>query len=92
MAKSLTVGHTRMRAWQVFAGSLMLTAALCSRAADMSGGNTEATADSYSRDKDTYAVVLISVDWGRRWKFCGAENVQLRTFAFDRVPDAEANR
>ena len=89
MAKSLTVGHARMRAWQVLAGSLMLTAALCSRAADMSGENTEATADSYSRDKDTYAVVLMSVDWGRRWKFCGAENVQLRTFAFDRVPVAK---
>ena len=52
----------------------------------MSGENVEATSDTYGRDKDTHAVVVMSVDWGRRWKFCGADNVQLRTFAFDRVP------
>jgi tetratricopeptide (TPR) repeat protein len=64
----------------------MFTVFLDGRAADMSGGMTEAAADTYSRDKDTHAVVLLSVNWGRHWNFCGAENVQLRTFAFDRVP------
>ena len=86
VSMTTSLSHCRTRAWQVLAGTLLFIALLDSHAADMSGENTEATADTYSRDKDTHGVVLISVDWGRRWNFCGAENVQLRTFAFDRVP------
>jgi hypothetical protein len=68
------------------AGSLMLTALLTGCAASMSGRRTEVTPDAYGRTKETHAVVLMSVDWRRRWGFCAAENVQLRTFAFDRMP------
>jgi hypothetical protein len=52
----------------------------------MSGRRVEATPDAYGRTKETHAVVLMSVAWGRRWGFCAVENVQLRTFAFDRMP------
>ncbi len=86
MPRKATVSHTRMRVRQVVAGFLMLTVFLSCHAAEMSGENVEATQDTYLRDKDTHALILMSVDWGRRWNFCGAENVQLRTFAFDRVP------
>ncbi len=75
-----------MWTWQVLAGSLMLTAFFTSRAADMSGTSSEVTPEAYGRARETHAVVLLSVDWGRRWGFCGVENVQLRTFAFDRMP------
>ena len=44
---------------------------------------SEVTADSYSRTANGKAVVIISVNWGRRWK-CGAfENAQLMSVAFD---------
>ena len=75
-----------MWAWKVLAGSLMLTALLASCATGMSGRNAEVTPDAYGRAKETHALVLMSVDWGRRWGFCSVENVQLRTFAFDRIP------
>ncbi len=75
-----------MRASQVLAGSLMFAALLSSRAADISGEKVEVTSDTYRLAKQTHGVVVMAVDWGRRWKFCGSDNVQLRTFAFDRVP------
>lgn len=46
----------------------------------------EAKADTYENTKDRKGVVLLSVNWGRAWGFCGFENVQLRRFAFDRMP------
>lgn len=55
-------------------------------APDHPGGKVEATADTYQAAKDTHGVVLLAVDWGRQWNYCGYENVQLQTFAFDRVP------
>jgi len=55
-------------------------------APDHPGGKVEVTADTYADAMDTRGVVLMAVDWGRQWNFCGSENVQLRTFAFDRVP------
>ena len=57
----------------------MLTAFLSSHAAEMSGEKVEVTPDSYLRNKDTHAVILVSVNSGRRWNFCRTENVQLRT-------------
>jgi hypothetical protein len=83
----VTVSHARMRSWEVLAGSLVLTALLTGCTAGMSGRSAEeVTQGAYGRTKDTHAVVLMSVDWGRRWGFCAVENAQLRTFAFDRMP------
>jgi hypothetical protein len=81
-----SANHSRIRAWQVLAGSLMFAAFLSSRAAAISGGKVEVTPNAYRLTKETHAVVVLSVNWGRSWKFCGSDNVQLRTFAFDRMP------
>ena len=75
-----------MRARQVLAGSLLFGALLGSSAAAPPGDKVEVRADTYHLAKETHGLVVMSVDWGRRWSFCGAENAQLRTFAFDRVP------
>jgi hypothetical protein len=71
--------------WPVLAGSLSLAAVLASSAA-VSGQKFEATPDAYRLARESKGVVLMAVDWSRVWGFCGAENVQLRTFAFDRMP------
>jgi hypothetical protein len=83
----VNVSRTGKRAREAFVGALVLTTLFSNCAAGPSGGNAEVTADTYARTGDNDAVVLISVDWGRRWGFCGLENAQLRTFAFDRMPD-----
>jgi hypothetical protein len=64
----------------------MFAAILSSPAAGISGGKVEVSPDAYRLTKATHAVVVLSVGWGRRWGFCGSDNVQLRTFAFDRIP------
>jgi hypothetical protein len=53
-------------------------------AAPMSG--RELTRDAYEKAKTRKGVVLLSVNWGRAWGYCGFENVQLRSLAFDRIP------
>jgi hypothetical protein len=80
-----SVSHSRMRVWQVLAGSLMLAVLPSSLAAEISGSKVEVTPDAYRVAKNR-GVVVMSVGWGRLWGFCGSDNVQLRTFAFDRVP------
>lgn len=50
-----------------------------------SGISNEVTADSYARTRDESSVVILSVNWGRKWG-CGAfENAQLMSIAFDRL-------
>jgi hypothetical protein len=46
----------------------------------------EVRRDAYDYTKGRKGVVLLSVNWGRRWGYCGFENVQLRSLAFDRIP------
>lgn len=46
----------------------------------------ELTPDAYARAKAHKGVALLGANWGRAWGYCGFENVQLRSFAFDRVP------
>jgi hypothetical protein len=46
----------------------------------------ELTPDAYAKARSQRGVVLLGANWGRAWGYCGFENVQLRSFAFDRVP------
>ena len=75
-----------MKSSQLFAGSLLFAALLGSATAAPPGDMVEVTPDAYSLAKETHGVVVMGVDWSRLWNFCGFENVQLRAFAFDRVP------
>jgi hypothetical protein len=75
-----------MRAWPGIAGLVLLAANFGGAVAAPPGEMIEVTDDTYRLHKDTHGVVVVSVEWGRRWNFCGFENVQMRTFAFDRVP------
>lgn len=43
-------------------------------------------ADEYSKVKDKKGVVILAVNWNRRWKCGQYENAQLRSFGFDRMP------
>ena len=44
------------------------------------------TPAAYAKAGGQKGVVLVSVNWGRAWGFCGFENVQLRSLGFDRLP------
>jgi hypothetical protein len=46
----------------------------------------ELTRSAYENAKADMGVVLVGVNWGRAWGYCGFENVQLRRLAFDRMP------
>jgi hypothetical protein len=49
------------------------------------------TEDSYLSNKTTNGVVLLDVNWGRRWS-CGVhENAQLISLAFDKLPMSPIN-
>ncbi len=51
--------------------------------ASCAGIKNEVTSDSYSRNGNEKGVVIMSINWGRKWG-CGAfENAQLISFAFD---------
>lgn len=47
---------------------------------------SELTPDAYEKARAHKGVVLLSLNWGRAWGYCGFENVQLRSLAFDRMP------
>lgn len=49
------------------------------------GGAAEATSESYAANPNS-GVVLLDVNWGRRWNCGGFENAELRSLGFDRVP------
>ena len=42
--------------------------------------------DSYLSNKATKGIVLLDVNWGRRWGCGGHENAQLISLAFDKLP------
>jgi hypothetical protein len=53
---------------------------------DASGASSEATAESVERYRGTRGVVLLDVNWGRRWRCGSFENAELRRLSFDRLP------
>ena len=73
-----------------FTATVGLALVLLSTALAAEGPQTvlveEAKRDAYEDAKGRKGVVLLSVNWGRRWGYCGFENVQLRSLAFDRMP------
>ena len=44
------------------------------------------TEGDYAKSGTHKGVVLLGVNWRRAWGYCGFENVQLRSLAFDRMP------
>jgi len=44
------------------------------------------SSDEYSQVKNTKGVVLLAVNWNRKWNCGGFENAQVRKIAFDRMP------
>ena len=53
---------------------------------DASGGSSEATAESVAQYRAAKGVVLLDVNWGRRWRCGSFENAELRRLSFDRLP------
>lgn len=53
---------------------------------DAVGASSEATAKSFEAGRATKGVVLLDVNWGRRWDCGGFQNAELRALAFDRLP------
>lgn len=49
------------------------------------------TEDSYLNNKATNGVVLMDVNWGRRWSCGGYEYAQLISLAFDKLPIDQIN-
>jgi tetratricopeptide (TPR) repeat protein len=48
------------------------------------------SAEEYSQVKDKKGIVLLAVNWSRRWGCAGYENAQLRSLGFDRLPITKA--
>ena len=42
--------------------------------------------DSYLKNKETNGVILLDINWGRRWGCGSHENAQLISMAFDKLP------
>jgi hypothetical protein len=81
----------RGRARKVYLASviflaLTLLSACASSVHDKGGISAEVTAESFAQHRGTMGVVLLAVNWGRRWKCGGYENAQLFSFSFDRMP------
>lgn len=49
------------------------------------------TEDSYLSSKTANGIILLDVNWGRRWGCGGHENAQLISLAFDRLPMSSVN-
>ena len=58
---------------------------------DAGGKSNEATGDLFAENRATKGVVLMDVNWGRRWNCGGFENAELRGIAFDKLPPAKAS-
>lgn len=46
----------------------------------------EATAEAYAKSNTTKGVVILAVNWGRRWGCGGYENAEIMSLGFDRLP------
>lgn len=53
---------------------------------DASGASLEATAKTFKESRAAKGLVLLDVNWGRRWGCGGYENAELRGLSFDRLP------
>ena len=53
---------------------------------DHSGESRVVTAESLAQSRNTKGIVLLDVNWGRRWGCGGFENAALRGLPFDRRP------
>lgn len=53
---------------------------------DAAGTAIEATAKTFKAGQSSKGVVLLDVNWGRRWDCGGFQNAELRALAFDRLP------
>lgn len=49
---------------------------------------SEVTADTYTNSKTSKGVVVMAINWGRRWKCGSFENAELMSMGFDRLPIA----
>jgi len=59
--------------------------ASCATVQSPSGVDNEVTPDSYAHTRNEKGVVILSVNWGRKWG-CGAfDNAQLMSIAFERL-------
>jgi hypothetical protein len=48
------------------------------------------SAEQFSQVKDKRGVVLLAVNWNRRWNCGGFENAQLRKLGFDKLPGTKS--
>jgi hypothetical protein len=58
---------------------------------DTAGQSSELTAASYANGRNTKGIVLLDVNWGRRWSCGGYENAELRGLSFDRMPPLKSS-
>lgn len=47
---------------------------------------SEATVDEFAKSKETKGVVVLSINWGRRWKCGNYENAEIMNMGFDKLP------
>jgi hypothetical protein len=66
-------------------------AACAASIVDASGASSEATAASFSESGTTKGIVLLDVNWGRRWRCGSYENAELRGLSFDRLPSIKSS-
>lgn len=50
---------------------------------------SEATSRAYVQERSSKGVVVLSVNWGRKWHCGGFENAELKEIFFDRLPTAK---
>lgn len=65
---------------------LLLSACVSGFAPSGTARSAPLNAERYKTDKDSKAVVLMAINWARRWNCGGYDNAQLRMLAFDRLP------
>jgi hypothetical protein len=56
---------------------------------DADDASIEATAKSVAAAHGAKGIVLLDVNWGRRWNCGGFENAELRIIGFDRLPETK---
>ena len=69
---------------------LSLGAVSCTTVSNSKIAN-EATAQSYAESAAKKGVVILAVNWGRRWGCGNFENAQIVSFGFDRLPIQNAS-
>jgi hypothetical protein len=75
-----------LRRVMIFAALIAPLATWSESLRDASGASVEATARTYKQERSSKGVVLLDINWGRRWNCADYENAELRMLAFDQVP------